>query len=354
MPQGQWGPFSVPRQPEKNRPSTVLTVAYFDTSAWSHLYNGAILKRPGWEAVATPFDLSMLRKAVSDRIISILLSVVALEELISEPEDYRPRAKLALDFSDWSRPLKPTSILLTDTIKSYASCGRASASVFKGAEQWEWVRGLPALILGGTEGDVAARRDVLRIARAQINKFHTGMVESQKWALTMFEQHPGVSEDWTFERYWKEAAVRFAEDSAQRVGVLDECRARGIEGLLEIPAVRMAVGAALSLIFAQAREKSAQAPRPQDSRDLQHAVMAASRATVFVTDDGKLLRTVKRVPMKHFEALRLQNFSPDCGLCNLSSSTASLHGQVKWQRVRTPYEAMHVATPPRTPERLSV
>ena len=72
----------MPRQPEKNRPSTVLTVAYFDTSAWSHLYNGAILKRPGWEAVATPFDLSILRKAVSDRIISILLSVVALEELI--------------------------------------------------------------------------------------------------------------------------------------------------------------------------------------------------------------------------------------------------------------------------------
>ena len=134
------------------------------------------------------------------------------------------------------------------------------------------------------------------------------MVESHKWALAMFEQPPGASEGWTFEQYWREAAIRAAEDAAQRVGVLDECRARGIEGLLEIPSVRMAVGSALSLIFAQAREKSAQAPRRQDSRDLQHAVMAASSATVFVTDDGKLLRTVKRVPMPRFDVVDLPEF----------------------------------------------
>jgi len=291
-------------------------VVYLDTSAWSHLYNGAILNRPGWEAIATPPDLSILRAAVSDGAISILLSVVALEELISEPEDYRPRAKLALDLSDWSRPLKPTNILLTDTIKSYASCERAAAPVFKGVAQWEWVRGLPALILGGTEDDVAARRDVLKMARAQMNKFHTGMVESQKSTFAMFKRHPGASRGWTFEQYW--------EDAAQRAGVLDECRTRGIESLLEIPSVRMAVGSALSLIFAQAREKSAQAPRRQDSRDLQHAVMAASRATVFVTDDGKLLRTIKRVPMTNFEAVRLPEFLARLRTTCPGGSTASL------------------------------
>ena len=117
-----------------------------------------------------------------------------------------------------------------------------------------------------------------------------------------------MTANWTFEEYWQQGAIKGAEDVAQRVGVLDECRTRGIEGLLEIPSVRMAVGSALSLIFAQAREKSAQAERPQDSRDLQHAVMAASRATVFVTDDGKLLRLVKRVPMSRFEAVKLPDF----------------------------------------------
>ena len=133
-------------------------------------------------------------------------------------------------------------------------------------------------------------------------------MEGQKRIATMFKMHPGVRAGWTFADFWNQGAVEFAEGLARRAGVLAECKARGIAGLLEIPSVRMAVGSGLSLVFAQVQEKGAQALRPQDSPELQHAVMAASRATLFVTDDKKLARLVKRVPMKSFDVQSLSDF----------------------------------------------
>lgn len=141
----------------------MLTVTYLDTSAWSHLYNGAVLQRRGWDSVAKPEDLTHLRMAICQRRISILLSIVVLEELISEPENYRAKAEIALDLSDSTRPVKPTQILLTDTLKSYAYHGVAAPPVFRGNEQWRWATGLPSLILGGTAEDIAARREAIQL-----------------------------------------------------------------------------------------------------------------------------------------------------------------------------------------------
>jgi hypothetical protein len=237
-----------------------------------------------------------------------LLSIVVLEELISEPENYRARAQLALELCDSTRPIKPTQILLTDTLRSYAHSGIAAAPIFRGTEQWRWVTDLPSLILGGAPSDIADRRDAIQRARQQIGTFHLGMMEGQKRIAAMFQMDRGVLADWTFSDFWNQSAVKFAEGLASRACVLTECRARGITGLLEIPSVCMAVGSSLSLVFAQMQEKGPQHPRPQDSRDLQHAVMAASRATLLVTDDKKLARVVKRVPMKMFNVESLADF----------------------------------------------
>jgi hypothetical protein len=130
----------------------------------------------------------------------------------------------------------------------------------------------------------------------------------QDATLLVLKEHPEASRSWTFDKYWDEVCIRFTESTARQLGVLDECRARGIGGLLEIPCVRMAIGLSASLMFAQVQGTAVQKPRPQDSRDLQHAVMAAARASIFVTDDTKLMRLVSHVPMNGFETARLPEF----------------------------------------------
>jgi predicted nucleic acid-binding protein len=103
-------------------------------------------------------------------------------------------------------------------------------------------------------------------------------------------------------------AEKVAAGFAEKAGAGEGCRTRRIGGLLGLSSVRMAVGMTLSLVFAQVRRNSAQSPKPQDSRDLQHAVMAAARASMFVTGDKKLIRLVKRVPVPRFEVLKLSDF----------------------------------------------
>lgn len=288
--------------------SPLTTVVYFDTCAWSHLYDGAVLMRPGWDTVATLSGLSNLRHAVSSGAISIVLSMVALEELIADPEDYQPRAALALKLSDWSRPVKPTIRLLTETIQSYAAGGRPASPVFRGRDQWQLVSELSSTILGTSPEDIAARKEATERAREQIAKFHEAMMRGQDATLLVLREHPELWRSWTFDNFWDEVSIRFTESTARRLGVLNECRSRGIEGLLEIPTVRMAIGVSASLMFAQVQRSAVQKPQPQDSRDLQHAVMAAARASIFVTDDAKLMRLVSRVPMTGFETVRLPEF----------------------------------------------
>lgn len=73
----------------------------------------------------------------------------------------------------------------------------------------------------------------------------------------------------TFEIYWTEAAPSWAEGFADRAGMGDACRARGLDGLLDVLPVRLAVGAALSLVFSQVRGELQ--PDPNDGYDLWHA-----------------------------------------------------------------------------------
>jgi hypothetical protein len=97
----------------------------------------------------------------------------------------------------------------------------------------------------------------------------------------------------SFREYFEAHAVWFARDLAERAGVLPAVQSRGVNDLLDLPSVRMAVGASLSLPYSQIIEN--QAPRIGDSRDVHHAI-AASVAEVFVTHDGPLAERLRQIP----------------------------------------------------------
>jgi hypothetical protein len=95
-----------------------------------------------------------------------------------------------------------------------------------------------------------------------------------------------------------------ARHFAKRTGVLELCERRGIEGLLrEARSVKMAAGISLSLAYAVMFEKAE--PQIGDSRDQQHATMAAARAEIFVSNDRRLNRLIGRVPVDGFASVSL-------------------------------------------------
>ncbi len=87
---------------------------------------------------------------------------------------------------------------------------------------------------------------------------------------------------------------------ADRAGVGDACRERGLAGLLDLRIVRVAVGAALSLVFSQVCEGFQ--PERNDGYDQWHAIQAAA-ADVFFTGDRSLAARVARVPIEGFRVV---------------------------------------------------
>lgn len=76
-----------------------------------------------------------------------------------------------------------------------------------------------------------------------------------------------------------------------------------MDGLLKVKSVAVAVGANLSLIYSHHLEN--RAPKPGDSRDMLHAIVA-STVDVFVTDDGPLETILTRIPVDSFKVMNLR------------------------------------------------
>jgi hypothetical protein len=96
----------------------------------------------------------------------------------------------------------------------------------------------------------------------------------------------------SFARYREAHAAYYAEGFADAAGWLDECRGRGIEGLLKVRSVAVAVGAFLSLRYSLLVEN--RRVQSGTSYDMQHAA-PMSAADVIVSDDRELRRLLGRV-----------------------------------------------------------
>lgn len=82
-----------------------------------------------------------------------------------------------------------------------------------------------------------------------------------------------------FEDFLAATSLSLVAEIARALGVEDECRQRGLDGLLGLPSVAIATSLPLSLMYGLLAEK--RAPGRSDGRDQQHAVMAASCARHF-------------------------------------------------------------------------
>jgi predicted nucleic acid-binding protein len=273
--------------------SSILHTVYFDTNIFDHLHKGICV---------TPADVQFLKQRVSDGRLSILLSMINLEEVLMAVPTHRALAlaelQLMEDLVDFTHIIKPFQELLTEDITAYA----------RGTT-------LPSLLIAFPR---AARETLQRLlnpyttgmqelseeTREHIDAYRTRSRQGVDIVRQVADQIPRRAQP-TFEAYWQALSTSFAEAYAERAGQLPACRARGIDGLLQLRSVRLSVSASLSLTYAETFEE--RQPQQGDARDMQHA-LTASPVRVFVTHDTKFARLLKRVPVSDFSVLTLPEF----------------------------------------------
>lgn len=272
------------------------TAGYFDTNVFDHLHKGI---------GAIPADAVLLTERVCEGRLSILLSVMNLEEVLSavplDPALALAELRLIANLVDLTHIIKPPHLLLSDDIAAYAQGTTPPPPLI---EVSLTIRTNLDRMIDPTSGDMAELIAVAAEVREQIAEFRSGMRQSISEVRSVAKHIPKKDRP-TFDEYWEALSSSFAEGWAERAGQLRPCRERGIDGLLQLRSVRLSISASLSLTYAHTFE--AREPQQGDSRDLQHAV-TASAARVFVTDDPKFARLLKRVPVENFTVLTLPEF----------------------------------------------
>ena len=150
-------------------------------------------------------------------------------------------------------------------------------------------------------GDVKLDRtvdEILAGVRAQKERIQAGMNAGREKVIAELKSRYSSDElrALRFEDFFEGGALGWAEDYAVPTGVVDECRRRGLEGLLQVRAVRLVVGMTMSLIHSQVFE--GRLPKFSDAYDLWHAIQA-SAADVFVTRDDRFFGHLTRNPGRH-------------------------------------------------------
>ncbi len=273
---------------------------YFDRNVWQDIFEtgGGI----------TAVDVKSLRDAVRHGKVGCIVSMTTLEETLAMAESRPLRALAEIQFIIGlagqsknirkARLVKEAGDLLDDDIRAYARNEQTPGRyVFHDLSPMQGAlmrndRRLDEFFKTVREQKEAFYRYTQRL-RQHLASPESGRIELVEDARRSFGE------------YFQTHAAWFARSLADHAGVLNSAENRGIDGLLDLPSVRMAVGANLSLVYAQIFEN--RAPDRGDSRDVHHAI-AASVADVFVTNDTRLAPRLARIPKLPVEVLDLPMF----------------------------------------------
>ncbi len=269
---------------------------YLDSSAFDHLY-----RKVGCSAA----DIANLRTQVYGRELTILLSIHTLEDFLLDhhgrPEAMTARTKLTLSLSNFRRMVKPCDQLLIDDIRSYVETGEAGRPYIDANLQNVIGEGIAAMVEADGEDLDEDMIAALEIARGK-----------RSWFSELAEiLGDAPSESLSFEAYRDREMPRLLAAQAQFAGVLETCRARGLDELLTIPSVRVATKAILAFCYGQRHLRW----EPGDRRylDLCHAPSAAAVADTLVSEDSLLRQVLAQASPEKFAISDLPSFLRQVG-----------------------------------------
>ncbi|HEX4209914.1 MAG TPA: hypothetical protein VHY56_05945 [Candidatus Binataceae bacterium] len=252
-------------------------IAYFDTAVFDRIY-----RKDGCGSA----DIAALRKAVYGRELTVQLSPHHLEEILLArkltPQALSARLRQTLSLASLRSLLKPCEHLLIGDVRNYAAQGEAGNPFLHGPVQDDYSSGIAELIESdGEEFSEEFREALAKVRRQKINL--TALFEriQAKFKAEVDLQRASERSPITV---WNARAEEVAGAIAEAGGLLEECQARGLDGLLAINTVRVAVAMLLA--------KSGAAPptggAAPDFEGLHHVIGAAASGGVFVSGESRL------------------------------------------------------------------
>jgi len=273
-------------------PGTLIEVprtAYLDANVYNDIERKAV---PEDEVEAT-------RAARRRGALTIRLGVCDLEESAlavwnNNPELALRRLAIMQDLAGFDSMLHQPADVLEMSIRAYATGTLRPSPLLPLARRLE-VANRIAEGIGNPAAFGPMVTEIVAGVREQKEKHRKLMAEARERALKKIKARwsPREVRKLSFEEYFVSGAAGWAEDLARPHGLVAACRERGLDGLLKVPAVRLTVGVLLSQIHAQVVAE--RLPEGGDGYDVWHAIQA-STASVFVTNDQRLVAHMNRIP----------------------------------------------------------
>ncbi len=263
---------------------------YFDTNIYTHIYNR--------QAGITDDDIAKLLALIRADKIRILTSVTVLEETVgaipTDPKEAVGRLKLIRKLAKRKRIIQENTGF-KDDILCYARGEKTHKPFISPPPEMKEVLTTP----GHFDLDKIAKETKVEIAA-----FHSKMSDAYKThieplAAPIRKQKLQPS----FNDYWKIMRIAYAEELAKQAGVLEQCKERGVEGLLDVRSIHIAAFANTSLVYANTYEGRTQ--KKGDSRDMRHAILS-SATDAFISNDNNLRRILTRMPIQGYEVMNFK------------------------------------------------
>lgn len=268
---------------------------YFDTNIYGHIYR--------YQHGITAREVKRLRNAIEADRLRIFTSFTVIEETnaarLSSLDEANGRLELIRTLTVQNQIIKHHSALIEDDIRAYAN-GEPTPTKFRP----------PYVGLGDVFWDHTAKHykeldDVARDTISQVNAFAKDLDNSFKTLIKPLveKERADKQAQQSFSEYWKKMSKPWVRAVAKKYGMLKECRARGINGLLRLHSLRISTIAQVSLTYANTyeREKFDRG----NSRDMHH-VGCASAVPIFVTHDKPLTKLLRRMPPPNLEVIDFQ------------------------------------------------
>lgn len=267
---------------------------YFDTNIYGHIYrlqNGI-----------TAADVAKLREAIENGTLRVFTSYPVIEETntgrLANLDDVNGCLETIRTIAILDPIIKHHPDLLEDDIVAYAN-NEAFPDKFQKA-----LPGLRDIFWDHTAKNYAALDKAAVETKKMIADYSREMNDTFNKIRPQAKQIKKQGQQQSFEDYWKEMAPSWAEQVADRLGVLDKVKTHGVNGLLDVHSFRLLTTAQLSLSYANTYERTAFSKG--NSRDMHH-VACASAVPIFVTHDGQLTKVPARMPISGLEVLDLNS-----------------------------------------------
>jgi hypothetical protein len=256
-------------------------IAYFDTVVFDHLY-----RKIGCSSA----DIAALRKAIYGRELSVRLSPHNLDEILlarkALPQALSAQLRQMLSLASLRSLLKPCMDLLIGGLRAFAAGGAADNPFLHGSIQEAYSTGIAELI--ESDGEEFSDEFIEALEDARRQKGNLVALLGRLQAGLKAENIASARHPFSLSELWQSNASEMAAQLADRAGVLDQCRTRGFEGLLEVTVVRVAI----TIVLAGHADPDG---LPTPLGNVHHALNAAATGGTFVAADESLRSSLTAV-----------------------------------------------------------